>query len=356
MKDIVFDNIIYKLQRFGGISTYWFELTRHLLSDPYFNSSFIEYAHENVYKRSLGMQDSIENRNILPLLLERFVSPSIQCIKKPFIFHSSYNRYSTNPNARNVTTVHDLIHHKFYGGVRSILHNYQKGKAISQSSAIIAVSHNTKRDLLDIYPSLDPEKVWVIHNGVSSDYHVIDQASYRYEFPSEVLNEKFIICVSSREPYKNFPFAVEVLAGIPDYKLYIVGPVLKEGEIELLNRRIGDRWSSFTSISNTALNELYNHATAMIYPSSYEGFGIPVLEAMKAGCPTVTLNTSSIPEVAGSAAVMIDELDVGEFVRGFDVLLNNRKEYVNNGFIQAGKFSWDKCYQETSALYRKIGE
>lgn len=354
MNRIVYDNIVFSLQKFGGISTYWFELTKRLIADPYFNSSFLHYDSNNLFKDSLNELVSIENRNDIPLLIERFLNPSLKSSQNPFIFHSSYHRISTNPNAKNITTIHDLIHHKYYGGPRSLMHNYQKKKAILNSSAIIAVSKNTKKDLLEIYPDLQPDKVSVIYNGVSSDYHVIDQSSHNYEVPYEILHNKFIVCVSSREPYKNFPFAVDVIAKMQDCKLYIVGPTLKKAEAEFLNNRIGGRWRSFTSISNGKLNELFNHALGMIFPSSYEGFGIPIIEAMKAGCPSVTLNTSSIPEVAGKAAIMIDELNIDEFVKGFELLINNRKHYVAKGLLHASKFSWDKCYKETSNLYCKI--
>ena len=356
MTEIIYDNIIYKLQKFGGISTYWFELTKRLLNDQNFNSSFIEYKNENVFNRSLEIREGLIKMGRLPLFLERFNNPKLNNYNQSFIFHSSYNRFSTNINAKNITTVHDLIHHKFYGGIRSLLHNYQKENALSHSKAIITVSKNTKKDLLEVYPWLDPDLVHVIYNGVSSDYFIIDQEDYKYENTQEILDQKYIVCVSSREPYKNFPLVIEVLHKLSDYKLYVVGPTLKEYEVQNLNNKIPNRWKAFTSISNKSLNEIYNHSAGMIYPSSYEGFGITILEAMKAGCPTVTLNTSSIPEVAGNGCVMIDEPDVTEFLKGFDTAINDRHTIIKKGLVQADKFSWDKCYQQTSALYRSLNE
>ena len=353
--EIVLDNIIFSLQKYGGISTYWYELLKRLLADDTFKSSYISRTNENVLSKLLELsEDRVISGPIKKLILDRFSNPRLSKFNEPFIFHSSYNRYSTNSNALNVTTVHDLIHHKFYGGLRSYLHNYQKENSIKNSKAIITVSNNTKNDLLQIFPWLDQDLIHVIYNGVSADYLILDSPTYTYNMSDEVLNKKYIICVSSREPYKNFPFVVDVLEKMPDFNLYIVGPTLKVSEISILNSKIPGRYRSFNSLSNAQLNELYNHAFGMIYPSSYEGFGIPILEAMRAGCPSVVLNTSSIPEVAGIASIMVDSLETSKFIDGFDLIFKGRAQLIEKGLIQSSKFSWDKCYLQTSNLYKSL--
>jgi mannosyltransferase len=98
---------------------------------------------------------------------------------------------------------------------------------------------------------------------------------------------------------------------------------------------------------------LYNHAFCLLYPSSYEGFGIPLVEAMKCGCPVVTTNTSSIPEVLGGAGLMVDHIDEHAFVQKIKSLENTafRGENIEKGYRQARRFSWDTCCQETLAFY-----
>ncbi|WP_232727240.1 glycosyltransferase [Flavobacterium sp. 1] len=160
--------------------------------------------------------------------------------------------------------------------------------------------------------------------------------------------------MGSREKYKNFDFAVKAIAQTNKFKLNIVGSVLRVEEVAMLNQLIPGRWELFNNIENLTLNELYNNAYALIYPSSCEGFGIPLLEAMKAGCPFIAFNSSSIPEVAGDAGVLIDRLEVLLFNESISIIEKNREEIVKKGFNQANKFSWEKCYQETLQVYKDL--
>lgn len=353
--DIVYDNIIFSLQRFGGISTYWSELIYRLSVDDDFNAKYIGFDHDNVFARSLAFYakgELVTGKG--PILAHRFFEPRLRELTSPFIFHSSYNRISNNPTALNITTVHDLIHHKFYGGLRSFIHNRQKERALIKSKAIISVSQNTKKDLLQIFPYIDPDIVKVVYNGVSNDFYEINDSEYINEVPQQILHQKYLICVSSREAYKNFDFIINLVSDLPDFQLYIVGPEMKKHEILKLDNLLKNRWRSFTSITSRALNELYNNAYALLYPSSYEGFGIPLLEAMRAACPFVALNSSSIPEVAGKSGILIDTLDQNKFINAILSIENDRDSLILKGKQQGEKFSWDSCYRETKEIYQVV--
>jgi glycosyltransferase involved in cell wall biosynthesis len=343
---VIFDNLIYSLQRAGGISTYWMELSKRILHFSDFNVKFVEHNSSNNISH-LRIRDDFKNI----FRVGRFGSFFIRFFKdkhiyssSKFIYHSSYYTYSDNKNALNILTVHDFVHERFYSGVRRLIHSIIKNRAIRHSSQIIVVSQSTKKDLLNFFPNIDPQKVTVVYNGVSDDFYLINNINE---------HEDYYLFVGSREKYKNFDFVVECLKhDDSNRKLYIVGNKLRNSEIEFLNESLGNnRWLHFCNISNAELNYLYNSAFALFYPSSYEGFGIPLLEAMKSGCPFIALNISSIPEVAGEAGHLLKSLHVEDFLIAKNQIECNRESIVNKGLAQVSKFSWDKCYKETMNIY-----
>ena len=209
-------------------------------------------------------------------------------------------------------------------------------------------SKNTKKDLLHFYPEFSKKDIRVVYNGMSSDYSAIPNDK------SDNQKKPFFLFVGSRVTYKNFNFVVNCIAQSNDFHLKIVGSKLNSNEIHLLNTQLGNRWEVYENINNTELNILYNNAFSLIYPSSYEGFGIPLLEAMKSGCPFIALNASSIPEVAGNAGVLLENLSINEFNKAAILISKDRINIVNKGFEQANKFSWDICYGEILKIYKEL--
>jgi mannosyltransferase len=347
-----YDNIVFSLQRAGGISTYWSELISRLLRDQV-EVTFEEFTHQNIVRPTLPIAASTVNlRGSRYLMLQRFQAIKLSQHQSPFVFHSSYNRITTNPNAAQVTTVHDFVHEKFYKGIRRSLHLMQKGKVLKAADRIITVSENTKRDLLQFHPSIPAERIKVIYNGVSEDFYPLEDFE-KAKLP-EVNVRPYLVYIGSREHYKNFKFTVALLKETTDFDLYIVGSALLKNERELLNQQIPGRWKHFDHISNQRLNQLYNMAFALIYPSFYEGFGIPLLEAMKAGVPFLALNNSAIPEVAGNAGLLLESPDISLFKNALEHIPAERETLIVNGFAQAAKFSWEKCYQQTLSVYKEL--
>ncbi len=352
---IYFDNIIFSLQRTGGISIVWYELLKRFLPSPWMKHiHFLEYngAEANPFRQCLDLpHDKITHRDYRFLPIQRYINPRIRQREK-FIFHSSYYRTCANPNAINVTTVHDFTYEHFIHGIKKKVHCHQKHRAIRRSDHIICISEHTKRDLLRFLPEIEPERISVIYNGVSDDYCVLpEHQPTDLPFPRGT----YIIYIGSRAVYKNFPLAVKSLKGT-DWNLVVVGNPLTADETDLLETHLPGRYICTGHIGNQRLNQLYNNAFCLLYPSSYEGFGIPVLEAQKAGCPVIATHSSSIPEIISDTSMLLDHLTTDDVRDRLARLLNKglRTDVVRKGLENARRFTWDNTFDQVRELYARL--
>ena len=257
----------------------------------------------------------------------------------------------------NITTVHDFTYEYFRSGLAKYVHVWQKGFALKKSAGIICVSENTKKDLMKFYPMIKESKIKVIYNGVGDEFVKLETPKKYLVDDFEVLKDKkYILYIGDRSSYKNFDIAVEVLKELNDYSLVVVGGKKFGSTDQESMQEIENRVYHFRGIGGDQLNVLYNNAYCLLYPSSYEGFGIPVSEALKAGCPVVSTNISSIPEVAGNAGLLVDDVQVDDFMQVIRKLENNefRTKLIEKGLKQSKKFSWDKCFDETYKFYEEV--
>lgn len=354
MPHLIIDNIIFYLQKSGGISVVWYELISRLMREGYFQLMFLEYKTppQNIFYDELKLANKLKIfRSLFYLKLQRFLPIKLRRMDAPFIFHSSYYRYSTNSSAINITTVHDFTYEYYSKGLPKWLHCWQKYKAIRHSDYIICISENTKKDLLKFLPDIDERKISVIYNGVSDDYFPLTDCTLSdLPFPKN----EYLLFVGTRSGYKNFKFAIETLKDIKSKMLVIVGSPLTRKEIKELDLKVGsNRYVCAGRVSNTQLNILYNNAYALLYPSYYEGFGIPILEAQKAACPVIAYNSSSIAEVMGDSPLKLNELTVNNIKRCFQLLddENIRNEIIAIGLENVRKYTWDKMYDQVKELY-----
>ena len=247
-----------------------------------------------------------------------------------------------------------MIHEKgFYKGTRRSVNMYMKRRAIINSDHIICVSRNTRNDLLHFYPEVNPLKVTVVHNGVSeTDYFpdACDEISQLVPYAPR----SFVLFIGKREKYKNFDVVVDGVAH-SQMNLVVVGPELSKEEKKLIESR-HCKCTQLEHLPVEKLNMLYNTAYALAYPSSYEGFGLPVIEAQKAGCPVIAVSSSSIPEIYGSCTpLLMGEPSVEELVQKIHLLQNSdlRNKVIEQGLKNAMRFSWFKTASETMKVYRK---
>ena len=343
---ITFDGIIFTCRnRRGGISVYFRELVRHaarqalemgvLVHDPKISSTELSCKPEQLVFRR-------------PRVLERFRAPRAV---PGGLLHSSYYRTSLQRNVSNVVTVYDFTYEKFTSGVQTLVHARQKYAAIRRAKAVLCISENTRRDLLELLPDCPADKVFVTHLAAGSEFAPIEPASR----PDG--HRPFALFVSGRSTYKNFRAAVEAVRLVPDLELVCVGGgPFSDAERSELERALPGRYSHAAPAGAGALNELYNSAVCLLYPSLYEGFGIPLLEAMRAGCPFIALNRSSVPEVAGPAGILLQESDPAQLAAAIKECAQpqRRAQLRERGLTQAEKFSWDKTAADTFAVYRTL--
>ena len=351
MKKLIIDNIIFQWQKAGGVSVVWYEIISRLLKRD-LPVEFIEYEHSclNKYHKHLNIPKCRILKTVSARYgaIKRYLPVDVNS-KEPFIFHSSYYKWCRSKNAINVITVHDFTYEYFCHGLRKWIHHWTKSRAIGKARRIICVSENTKNDLIKFFPAIDTSKISVIYNGVSDTFRPL-HPSLRYDE-----NDKFLIFVGNRARYKNFDLAVEA-ARVAGLKLYIIGQKLCDKEKKRVEKLLGQNYVDLGFISNEQLNMLYNKAYVLIYPSSYEGFGIPVIEAQKAGCPVIAMQGSSITEIYGKDSLLIKGKDSGQIVEKIKMLEDRdfRKKVIDEGFKNAKRFSWDKTFEAYLNLYKQL--
>ena len=240
--------------------------------------------------------------------------------------------------------------------------------SVGPEDTILTISHATKQDLLQVHP-IAPERVVVTHLAADSHrFHPCDDRERitavlrRYGIP----DAPYVLSVGTLEPRKNVVHLIRSFAElvraerIPDLHLVLTGgqgwdyePIFAEAE---RLREVRDRIHFTGYADDVDLAPLYSGALAFVYPSLYEGFGLPVLEAMQCGTPVITSSTSSLPEVVGDAGLLVDPQDGAALCQAMLALYEDadrRAELSSRAVARAGRFSWERCAHETVAAYRQ---
>ena len=354
---VTLDNIIFSLQPMGGISVYWYELLVRLAQDGRIEADVFQFnnSHTHLLAQELNnLELTTQVESNIPVRLLRYL-PFRAKVTRQSLFHSSYYRIADG--AKNIVTIYDFTYEYYRQGVAKWLHSTQKSHAINKAAGIICISENTRNDLYQFFPDLEVP-VEVIYIGKSDAFRVLPETHQYSETVQSLKSLKYVLFVGARAGYKNFAALVEALADCSDITLVIVGPQLNPEESAFLQDKIADRYRFLGFVDDVQLNELYNQAYCFIYPSEYEGFGIPVSEAMAAGCPVIAMAKSSIPEVAGDAGLLCEHLNSDILLQYFARLDESlqRQQLITRGIAQAEKFSWDKCYAQTIEFYNKIDQ
>jgi glycosyltransferase involved in cell wall biosynthesis len=303
-------------------------------------------------------------------LREQIHVPWVLRRERPDVYHAPHYVLPAGVRCRSVVTIHDCIHLMFpqYLPNRAA-YAYARASmwaAARRSDRILTVSEASKRDILHFF-NVPPEKIVVVYNAIDDHFSVTpaedDVARVRERYQ---LDHRFVLYVGNIKPHKNLVRLIEAFAelrrgGFDEVKLLIIGDQISK--LPALRRAVHShklhkhvRFLGY--VSDQTLGILYRLAAAFVFPSLYEGFGLPPLEAMASGTPVVTSNVSSLPEVAGDAAVLVDPYDVDSIVDGMRQILSDparAAELRRRGIERAREFSWPRSVEKTLQVYRQVG-
>lgn len=360
---ILYDHQIFSMQKYGGVTKYFCELIKNIAGEHEFNLSLI--LSDNQY---LKKDYDFFKKIIIPLPDKQFRGKEffkrrIYWLNKQYSMHSIsssnydlfhptfYDNYFFNSLKRPyIITVHDLIIFKFKDTFfRKETLRPQMEKVIKNATRIISISQNTKRDLVDIF-NINPEKIDVIYHGYNKQPIKTKLNNYG----------RYILFVGRRNLYKNFKTFARAISCLLNkengLKLICVGEPFSNEEIaELRILKILEQTTALT-VDEKTLNNLYSNALVFVYPTLYEGFGMPILEAFANNCPVCLSNTSSLPEIAGDAGAYFDPYDNESILDAVKKVLYDKSfknQMINSGKERLSDFSWNKTAEETIVSYKK---
>jgi len=387
---ILYDYQIFTKQNYGGVSRYFYELMDNLRAHKIDIEIPINYS-KNIYIKEadflsrplkgyteykdflLGLRPKGKAKIYKLLQKLNFIKNaetanqkiSIERLKKQNfdIFHPTYyDSYFLKYIGKKpfVLTIYDMIH-ETYPELFSADNKIARQKKILAQKAekIIAISENTKKDIIK-FIGINEDKILVIHLGNS-----INRQENNLKINTDLLKklpEKYILFVGNRASYKNFDNFSKAL--IPLFKINkklnavcAGGGEFSDKEINFFKTfNITDKFRQY-SVNDSDMTLLYKNALVFVFPSLYEGFGLPILEAFNCGCPVAASNRGSLPEIAGNAAAYFNPEDISSITDAINNIIaddGTKEKMKKNGFEQLKKFSWEKTAEKTLAVYNSI--
>jgi len=356
---IQYDHQIFSMQKYGGISRYFANLHNGISALDSYDSDLGLLFSDNVYLKD----------NRLPA---QWLSSVVKKPSRRYKYNKWYSKYQLGQNNFDVfhptfyhpyflrslkkpfvLTVHDMINELFPEYYATDPFTGYKARLIAKADHIIAISESTKKDLQKLF-DVDDKRISVIH---LSNYVPVRLGSQE-----EAPVDDYMLFVGDRFGYKNFDRFLRAAAPLlikHSIKLVCAGGgAFNANETRLINELHVTGKVQQSSVSDIALAGLYKNAIAFIYPSLYEGFGLPVLEAFANNCPLIVSNTSSLPEVAGDAAEYFDPADTGSITFAIDKVISNKAlqhELRIKGTTRVKLFDHETCLKKTLRVYDIFG-
>ncbi len=361
---VLFDHSVFSLQEHGGISRYFCELAAGLAGSEGIDPCIVAPLHVSRLLRRTSLpvrgwyMPRIARTHRLRQMANNLLSPFLCRGFTPDIVHHTYYLARTRLPAGipRVVTVFDMIHERFpelmAPGEEMVAH--AKSRCVRNADHVICISRQTRRDVVEIL-GIAPEKTSVVY--LASSLGRAGAVSGR-----PLARRPYLLYVGERSGPKNFDRLLQAYArsGLPAAGVRLVcfgGPPVSGPEHQRM-RALGCGPEQVVHMGgdDSVLENLYRHALALVYPSLYEGFGLPLLEAMACDCPVLCSGVSSMPEVAGNAAWFFDPADVEDMMQAMETIAGSaqqRETLVSHGRERLGMFSWQRCVQETIRVYER---
>jgi glycosyltransferase involved in cell wall biosynthesis len=290
-----------------------------------------------------------------PLLWKHAALPLALVRDECDVFHSATGTLPLWAPCPQVVTIHDLfsvVEPRWFSPRMGAQLRLIQRRAAATAAQVIAVSERTRCDLVDRF-HVHPDKLSVVHNGV-------DHARYRpMQVDAEAVARRFgvpypfILCVGSLMPWRNAPRLLSAAARLDMGLLFVGRDIWGTDPTQRLAAERGWNWARFAGyVADADLPELYSAARVFAYPSLYEGFGIPPLEAMACGTPVVASNRGALPEVLGDAALLVNPYDEDALAQALQAAANDRGRLRQRGIQQAARYSWQRATAETWRVYQ----
>jgi len=365
--NIIYDFTAFSLQERGGITRYITQLNNFFSKKSKIHSKIVAPIHKNIHLKDT---DSNFALNIYLKKYPKYTKTLIEYfnlfysniyfgLKSPDILHQTYysnHNYSINrKKTKLVITIYDLIHEVFYKDFGFEKNHRPKLNSISQADYIICISEKTKQDLIEYYKVPD-NKIKVIYLGTSNlkikDFNDLNKSWGPY-----------LLFVGSRKRYKNF---YNFLKGYSlsqklskDFKIICFGGGNFQPDEKKIFTDLNVKMDKIIQVdgNDDKLAFLYRNASAFIFPSIYEGFGLPILESMSNQCPVISSNHQALVEVGGNAAIYFDPTSPESILTKIEDVVYSEsisKTLKIKGLEQTKKFTWEECANKTLEVYNKI--
>lgn len=362
--NILYDYEIQVNQRFGGVSKYFYEIISRIknyedtnidlpvLLPKSYDMSRLTGKRSFDYPYRVAKYISILNSVYLNILLK---------FKRYDVIHQTQYGYMIpkSVTAKVCVTIHDMIWEKFPDTDPDGSRAKSKKHSMDRSDMIIAISETTKKDLLAIYPDIPEDKISVIHHGVSYDDDIVLPKS-------DWVPDNYVLYVGTRNEYKNFYTFAEAMVSLmkSDASLHVICTGYKaftKDEMAMMkDSETGNNYSDRfiqKKCSDSDMKMLYQHAKCFVFPSKYEGFGMPILESFACDCPVVLSDTEIFHEVAGDAGVYFNPDDSSSIADSISHVVYSKSAILDckvKGKNRMKEFSWDECSMKTYSVYKNI--